>query len=187
LALWRHHQRRRFRPFALSLIAPGAGFLLWAQGDGKHRVHLTSAGVWFGAVAGASCGFATGNFHCRLLVWLLSAVTAGADGSGRQRVCGPELIWRDALWSCRLLPDCDAGGVAFAFAAGRPIYESDAARNAFLATARCDIPGAVKGGTIAEDLQLMRLLLDRALQPVRCVEGFEWLISSDAAVRIRSM
>jgi len=77
---WRHHQRRRFRPFALSLIAPGAGFLLWAQGDGEsiafhfdHRWRL----VWRRSGRLRGCGSPPANFPLPFVVWLLSAVTPG--------------------------------------------------------------------------------------------------------------
>ena len=139
---------------------------------------LASIAVWF----------ATGNVVLPIAVWLMTALAAsgfaslgGASGNPWPPA-GPVVLSLAAL--------ALVSGLAAAFVAGCRGLRRRGRLNAYLRSA--EMTGARTGvhltpaddGLSREDLQLMRLLLDRALQPVDTFEGFHWIDQfQTAAVR----
>lgn len=178
--------------FALGLIVPGGGFLLWA---GPHNPMQELAIGLFAAshlafLASVAIWFATGNVLLPIAVWLLAAL--GAAGCGATGWVGAgEGVWQSAT---HLVPLGAATAVALAWglavSAGRRGVRRRERLNVHLQSveARRSLASprsTPDGGELSpQDLQLMRLLLDRALQPVDAFEGFEWIDQfQTAAVR----
>jgi hypothetical protein len=174
------------RAFGLGLVVPGGGFLFWAGGDlASQAGHVALALLSLAAVAGAAgLWFATGNFLSPFAVWLLTALGAGAMGLAGH----PHGMWEAASGLVPLAATATLVGVGgIGLVHGRVGLARRRERNARLAERRPvePVPAAERPNELsAEDLQLMRLLLDRALQPVERFDGFEWLDQfQTAAVR----
>lgn len=173
--------RPSIEALALGLIVPGGGFLFWAGPGNPMQVlaiglFAVSLLVFLVAV---TIWFATGNVLLPLAVWLVAALCAAVSG-----VIG----WGEApvnIWplAAQVVPlgVVSALGLAYgtAFFAGRRGLRRRAQLNAYLRSAEAKIGPAGEAPDPAgdelsrEDLQLMRLLLDRALQPVEAFDGFE--------------
>lgn len=150
---------------ALGIIVPGAGFLQWAAGDQLlFAVGWVLAGLalFFAALI---LWFATGNLVAPIATWALLAAASAR----------PELFALDsgqvsAGWQFALAP-------ALAATAGILGW-----RKPQKAQARVIVPRATRVAAPAPDgdelsietLQRLRVLLDRALQPVERFDGFEW-------------
>ena len=162
------------KAFVLGLMVPGLGFLQWAVGDQV----LLACGLF---VAGLGLfgfalllWFATGNLIAPIATWVLLAMAAAR----------PNLVGLDgglvaAGWQFALVPVL--AGVLGAMAARKvkpslPISLIEVAADADLkATALFPASGSSSPDELSlEDLQRLRLLLDRALQPVERFDGFEW-------------
>jgi hypothetical protein len=151
--------------FALGLAFPGAGFLHWADG---------SQSVWAIALFVASLGafgaalvtwFATGNVVLPPLVWLAAAATATRPDLFMldDRLVRPD-TW--SLISVLLLSSLSARGV---------ISPRAAAASPKAALARLPaLPAPPRDEISLHDLRRLRLLADRALQPIEAFDGFEW-------------
>ena len=174
-----------WRAFGLGLIVPGGGFLAHADGQSWHGlahvgVFITAATVF---VAAVFCWVATGNALAPPLAWLLLALAAAAMDHGD---VGLDVGRTVAL---TVVVAFVAGGlVAFdrrARAAGRRREANRYLAEAGKETAVRFGSGTAPGGEFTpRDLALMRFLLDRALQPVKAFDGFEWLDQfQTAAVR----
>jgi hypothetical protein len=154
-----------YKAALLGLSFPGAGFLHWTFGDQL----LLSLGLFAGSLcmfgAALVLWFATGNVIAPVACWIGLAVLAGrADFVG--------LIGGDAVnsWSWLIAPAFIAAAFTTWF---RPI------RPHMLTLPACPLPGARvekedRPALSTENCQRLRLLLDRALQPVDRFEGFEW-------------
>ena len=143
---------------ALGLMAPGAGFPLGAAMAGSIALFALAVGVWF----------ATGNVLLPPMVWLGAAMMATAAPAPTQRLAVPGLIALSGvavwLWQRHAL---------------RRGQFQRARLNAYLAS--CPALSHPAQPTTAPpadaltsaDLARLRLLLDRALQPVEAFDGFE--------------
>ena len=153
----------------LGLVAPGAGFLLWA-GPGADQAMAIALAV--GSVllflAALVAWFGTGNVLLPPLAWCLSAVGAAIAGPG---ILDQEIVWPQAPWAVPMtLAFSFVGAAVLARRRRRRPERAVPAWAPPAATARRDPPTELS----LEDCQRIRLLLDRALQPVDSFEGFEW-------------
>lgn len=155
------------RPMLLGMTFPGAGFLHWATAN-QVMLAAVLCGVSLGAFLGALLlWFATGNVIAPVLAWAGAAFLASAparfglaDTPGDTAL--PWLIGPAVLMACLLawlMPGKQAG-------CAKP------------STARCPAitrePIAIPDELSPDMMRRMRLLLDRALQPARRFDGFEW-------------
>ncbi len=161
---------------ALGLILPGGGVLLWA-GPGAPMPVLAIAlfaGSLLVFAMAIAIWFATGNVLLPIAAWLGLAVAAAAwDGP-------PEGAWQGAAF---LVPSSALSGLVLAWLgsclAARHGVRRRARLNAFLGSSQPvqismpDPSDCGDGELSREDLRLLRLVLDRALQPVGAFEGFE--------------
>ena len=150
----------------LGAALPGFGFLHWATGV---QILLAAGCIGVGLLAfGAALlgWFATGNVLAPLMVWMFLAWAAGR----------PELTGLDS--------EQVASGWQFAVAptlwmtVGLAWLKPERAASSIHADPAADRSSVVPPERPKElswdDLQRLRLLLDRALQPVERFEGFEW-------------
>lgn len=154
------------RAFLVGLSMPGAGFLQWAAGDqAMFAVLCFASGLCAFGIAGI-LWFATGNLLAPVTTWIAVAWLAGQP----ERVA----LGADASihhWHLLVAP-LVLSGLALAWlradraSVSRPVY---------VARMRSVAERSTPAGELApEDLQRLRLLLDRALQPEDRFEGFEW-------------
>ncbi len=155
----------RLAAAGLGLVFPGAGFLHWATGGQAIGAFLFTMLAMAAFGAATAKWFATGNAVLPPLVWLAAAGLAA---------------WPDAL-------GLDAGLVqpAAGLAIPVPLLAALAATLAIRprASATSPIPALAPAGVrlrpsgeevSLDDLCRLRLLADRALQPVDRFDGFEW-------------
>lgn len=178
------------RAFALGLVVPGGGFWVYAAGDALSMVEhvglalltlpifLLALFAWFGS----------GNVMAPVVVWLGSALAAGAMGH--------DLTWSSAtLFVPGLVV---VGGVSRFFLRRRTLAAAQARRerrNAFLTNSRAVATPTASASSLplveelsTDDLAAMRFLLDRALQPISDFNGFEWIEQfQTSAVRYQVM
>lgn len=183
LALFTHDDK--MHAFALGLMGPGFGFLMWATpGTPSFAPHLALWIAGMAAFAGAVVfWFATGAIVAPILIWLAEAVLAANCGDGR--------AWPTAVWitPVGIIAALDVA-LVLAVASGQRAKAERRRANAYLAGCRCE-PSPVSpppaGELSRDDLRRMRLLLDRALQPIDDFEGFEWIDQfQTAAIRYQS-
>ena len=157
---------------ALGLIAPGAGFLNWSM-HGSPLPEILAA-AWAAAFVMALVKwFATGNVVAPALVWITSPFAAASLGWLEHATAAPGTLWLVPAGAGLLIASWLAY-VAFAGLLARSRAKKTAAVCA--TTPVPDAPSASEPNELTqEDLQLMRLVLDRALQPVDRFEGFEWV------------
>lgn len=149
-------------PALLGLMFPGAGFLHWAAGDqlalavvlflGGLGLFMTALVLWF----------ATGNVIAPLLTWVILAALSST----------PDLFALSSTevasgWPLLFAPLVTAG---LGFALLRPSKPAHAPS----ITALPELKNSDATELSLEDLQRLRLLLDRALQPAEKFDGFEW-------------
>lgn len=174
---------------ALGLAFPGGGFLAWAQPETSAIpigfVLCASSGVLFLVTLGL--WFATGNVVMPAIVWLGAALVTS----------GMTFLWPETFATRALPPTIKwlpmAVLAAFAGAAYLLALRGHRRRqwhNQFIATtlpapvALPAEPQARREEISLDDLRRMRLVLDRALQPVDRFDGFEWIDQfQTAAVR----
>lgn len=177
----------RWQIFGLGIILPGGGFLAYADlGTAHAAVHFAWFALTFVSfVAALLVWFATGNVLAPPFVWLSAAVLAVAMNHNE--------IQQSAIWSvpagtiAMILPT-----VAIVFLRRRYAARRRQEANKYLAEIGRQtafefrpVQNVTIGAELSEcDLKLMRLLLDRALQPVENFDGFEWIDQfQTAAVR----
>lgn len=157
------------RATGLGLIAPGAGFLVWAGpgGDGAIAIAL-AAGSCLIFVAALAIWFATGNVLLPPIAWGVAVAGAATGGFG---LLDPaeQAAWPHAPDIVLLAVAALTAGMLFAASRRRRTKPALADWSA-PASSRPDASGELG----CEDLERIRLLLDRALQPVGEFEGFEW-------------
>lgn len=151
--------------FALGLAFPGAGFLHWSDGgQGVWAIVLAiiSLGM-FGAALAA--WFATGNVVLPPMVWFAAAATATRPDLFLldDRLVQPDTAF---LIPALLLASLSARSMISPQAVAPPPRPALAALPALPTTSRDEIS--------LDDLSRLRLLADRALQPVEAFDGFEW-------------
>ncbi len=161
----------------LGLIAPGGGFILWAGGDaGSASLHFALALGSVGAVAaGLLAWFATGAILAPFLIWVLTAALA--------TLMAPAHVGHDLRPNAEfLVPASVAAGWAAALGASVLSARAGARRrderNRAIAIAApppaWPAPREERLQELsADELELMRFVLDRALQPLDAFEGFE--------------
>lgn len=150
---------------ALGVMAPGVGFLQWAAGDQfVFAAGWTSAGLvlFFAALI---VWFATGNLVAPIATWALLAVASAR----------PELFALDSGqvsggWQFVLVPALAATASIIGWRRPRKTQTSTSIPKAIRVPASA--PGCDE--LSLETLQRLRVLLDRALQPVERFDGFEW-------------
>jgi len=169
-----------WQAFGLGLMVPGGGFFAHADASTTHGlVHLGTGLMAVAAfVFGLMLWFATGNVIAPPALWLLFAALAAlmdhgeishhAAGAVPLGVAGMAVFVLLLMWAQRTR-----------YAARR----RDA--NRYLQHAALHPEPAGRDRELsAQDVKLMRFLLDRALQPVETFDGFEWLDQfQTAAVR----
>jgi len=167
--------------FAMGLMIPGGGFLLAAGPENTaqaHAVFLYVMSVGFFAIA-LFLWFATGNVLAPILVWLSTAFGASVYfwGHGEN-----QQIWNFAFNGLPLLILTLIIFLgACLFVAGRQGLKQREVLNSYLRSSEIvtlvdnDTSQVQDDELTLEELQLQRLLLDRALQPVEDFNGFEWL------------
>lgn len=151
----------------LGAALPGAGFLHWSAGD---QIFLAAGCIGTGLLAfGAALlvWFATGNVLAPLVAWMLLAWVAGRPElvglDSEQVASGWQFGVAPTLWMIAGLTWIKPEGSA------SPSHAGPAADRS-LAVPPPESPEELSW----DDLQRLRLLLDRALQPVEQFEGFEW-------------
>jgi hypothetical protein len=161
--------------FALGLAFPGAGFLHWA-GDGQGVWALTLFVACLGLFGAAlAAWFATGNVVLPPLVWLAAAVAATR----------PDWLMLDAHatqpGAAMLIPAMLLSSL-LARTMIRPRAIPAPPKPALVPLPA--LPVSQRDEIALDDLRRLRLLLDRALQPVEAFDGFEWRdLFQTAAVR----
>ena len=156
--------------FALGLTAPGVGFLQWAAyGSDTQLWAILLAIAGFGLFCAAGIAwFATGNVLLIPLVWLGAALLSARPAwFGLDRA--DEAIWQSAgFWLPPMLPV-----IAWLILALFHRRKAAVAQPAAIPRPAA-VAAAVRDEIAPDDLCRLRLLLDRALQPVEAFEGFEW-------------
>ncbi len=151
-----------FVPALLGTMFPGAGFLHWAAGDQfaiATVLFLAGLGLFMMALV---LWFATGNLIAPLLIWTILAAVSSAPNlfslSSTQAASG---------WPSLLAPFAVIG---LGLAVLHPIKPPRAQSVVVLPEPKNSDAAELS----LEELQRLRLLLDRALQPVERFDGFEW-------------
>jgi hypothetical protein len=150
----------------IGVSLPGGGFLNWASGDQSLLASaLFAAGLCTFAFA-LLLWFGTGNVIAPAMAWAALAWLAGR----------PESLWLDGDlvsqgWQFIPAPVL-ATALAVAFALPRRLQRETGAQSQGGYTAAAPAPPADE--MPLETLQRLRLLLDRALQPIERFDGFEW-------------
>ncbi len=176
--------------FGLGLIVPGGGFLAYAAG-GPFRIleHVGLAVLTFVLfLVALFAWFGSGNILAPPVIWLGSALVAGAMGHHE--------TWPFAIV---FVPGLVVVGTATGlFLERRNLMAARARRerrNAFLSDSRAVATPMDRATSLpvveelsTEDLAAMRFLLDRGLQPVAEFNGFDWIEQfQTSAVRYQVM
>jgi hypothetical protein len=151
--------------FALGLAFPGAGFLHWADGSQSAwaiALCVMSLGMFGAALA---TWFATGNVVLPPLLWLAAAAAATRPD---WFMLDDRLVQSHAgfLVPALLISSLAARGLI------RPCAPAAPPKPAL--TRLPALPMSPRDEISLDDLKRLRLLTDRALQPVEAFEGFEW-------------
>lgn len=168
------------KAFALGLLAPGAGMLFWAGSENPSQLlAVLSALIICGFFAASIVVWiGTGNILLPPIVWIGGALIA-AVCNGVLAENNPGFIWRIAHL---VIPVVLLAVFAVGFAGNSYARKSAMAKrekiNEVIRVAKVQpaIPNKPAQQELSiEDLQRMRLILDRALQPIDSFEGFEWI------------
>jgi hypothetical protein len=156
------------RSFGLGLMVPGGGFLLWATGETSHvLIHAGLAAATLVAFAGTlALWFGTGNAVAPFALWLISAGAAAAMSHSEPWEAAPIAV------ILLVLSGFMTAGIAVFIAA---LWGSSKRRQANTLLLQPDEPRvqAPRPELGASDVALLRLLLDRALQPLDRFDGFD--------------
>ena len=169
-----------------SLVFPGTGFLSgWNFEAATVNLDLILCGLSLGLLGFAGfLWFATGNIILPPFLWLIIALISGGWQLGKSSTAFDPIITGTAFATGPII-------VALIWGYQQHCLHRGQARrdklNQSLATIVLDGPrqnSAHRDELTLSELQHMRLLLDRALQPLNEYEGFEWLDQfQTAAVR----
>jgi hypothetical protein len=178
--------RSSIQALALGLMVPGGGFLAWADPDNPQALWAIGLGAAtvVAFVMALVIWFATGNLLLPLATWSGAALAAAAAGPLVLNRAGVG-AWHDAIdwlpFGLVLLLVSASGTAVVAH------YRNLRARNRLDERLTRAAPATVappRDEIDLHQLQQMRLLLDRALQPVDRFDGFEWIDQfQTAAVR----
>jgi Linalool dehydratase/isomerase len=172
-----------WQAFAFGLVVPGGGFAYWAGpeflGDSQ-AIGLAMAAVVVFATS-IVLWFSTGNALLPPAVLIVLAAVSSQMGRW-QSIPAPPVVWSIDLTNLAAdLAIVIATSLALSLGAQHASRKKRAEVNSYLATIPpSQIADATSSVCIAdelsiEDLQLMRLIFDRALQPIENFEGFEWV------------
>ncbi len=156
--------------FGLGLIMPGGGFLLWVTGEGFHFASHIALFITalLAFVASLVLWFATGNALLPPIAWIGNTLAAALMAHDAQ--------WDGARWWVPLTAITLFTLLfltnAIQTARGKT---KRASRNEILRNAKPTFSLAKLQELTLEDVQLLRSLLDRALQPLPEFSGFEHL------------
>ncbi len=154
------------RAFALGLVFPGAGFLHWA-GDGQYLVAMVAvASALLLFALALLTWFATGSVLLPPLAWIGAAIAAAHPAW-----FGLQTNSVAPLWSMILPLGLPAAGTMVMATMQLRRRAGRAAREPALQPA---VPMALRDEIALDDLKRLRVLFDRALQPVERFDGFEW-------------
>ncbi len=155
--------------FGLGLMTPGAGFAAPMLAAGEFQpvavVLVLASMLSFGGAL--LLWFGTGNVLAPLLTWLAAAIVA-ASTSNADPVATSADAGAILLGVAAIMPGAMIAGAAVARGRAR------AAPPASPAVTPPAIAAPISDELDVPTLQLMRMLLDRALQPVKTFDGFEW-------------
>ena len=182
LAIWLVHasERADVHALALGLAMPGGGFLAWAAPDTSSLPPGVAPAIASAALFLAALGlwFATGNVVLPAIVWLGSAIAAAgtiwvspgplAASGSRPLIIGLPVAMLAVLGVATVL-------IALAARRRRRRHERFMITTAPWCPARSIGSHAPRDEIALDDLRRLRLLLDRALQPVDRFDGFEWI------------
>jgi len=180
--------RSELQALALGLMVPGGGFLAWADPGNPQALWAIglTAGSIVAFVAALAIWFATGNVLLPVAAWFGTALAAAT--AKPLLVNQPDVdAWPVAITGVPLglvLLLVSASGTAMAaHYRNLRIRKRLGERLAQAAPATATVAPACDE-IDSRQLQQMRLLLDRALQPVDRFDGFEWIDQfQTAAVR----
>ena len=174
--------------FSLGLMMPGGGFLLWAHP--ANALQMVALGLFGMSVLSFLFAlviwFATGNAILPFLLWFAAAVGSAWFPAGGEDAA----VWQTAvpIVPIGLLIGLVIAG-AWSWWAWRRGVRHRTNLNLHLGRIRVTqetlpTPATKAAELGSDDLKLLRLLLDRALQPVETFHGFEWIDQfQTAAVR----
>ena len=160
-------QTTAIKALTLGLIAPGLGFLSWSGPSVAYSFALilfASTLALFGMAL--ILWFATGNVLLAPAVWLGAAGIAGMIAPPTSDLSSAAA---HAAFAAGAMGALISAGFVLSRRAQHPSRAQPTDRPRPFAT-----PTEHYGGPELCDLQLTRLLLDRALQPVDSFNGFEW-------------
>jgi hypothetical protein len=178
--------RSELQALALGLMVPGGGFLAWADPGNPQALWAIglAAGSVVAFVTALAIWFATGNVLLPVAAWFGTALAAAA--AKPLLLNQPDVgAWPVAIdWiplGLVLLLVSASGTAAAAHYRNLRIRKRLGER---LASATPATAALARDEIDSRQLQQMRLLLDRALQPVDRFDGFEWIDQfQTAAVR----
>jgi hypothetical protein len=156
------------RSLGLGIMAPGAGFILWIAGDPVHAlIHAAlAAAVMASFVAALIVWFATGNVIAPIMVWAMAAIAAAAMNHEEQ--------WQDAPWAVTAAIMLLASAAAALMFLRRRMGLSGRRRDNVVLRQHVRLVETPEAAELtADDIALLRLLLDRALQPLDAFDGFD--------------
>lgn len=173
----------RMKALGLGLMFPGGGFLAWI--DWTNSAFALPCALALGSLALFTMALivwvGTGNVLAPPLVWIGAAVMSALfggdwDASGQGVYAGAML----SAWLAPGLAAMIAGGLGSALMRARRRRRARARSDALVtdeASRQANVVVAARSARTElslDDLRRMRLVLDRALQPVERFEGFEW-------------
>ena len=178
-------KRPDIEALALGIAFPGAGFLTWTMPDGSASGFALAlcAGSVVLVLAALVLWFASGNVVLPVVVWVGAAVAASSLAAPPPAAVAAHpppsfLAWIPAALLVGL---ASAAGLAALTARCRAARR---ARFEVRSSAPPAAPQPARREIGLDDLRRLRLLLDRALQPVERFDGFEWVDQfQTAAVR----
>jgi len=172
--------------FGHSLVLPGSGFLGgWPLESGLIHIDFSLFLISLGLLGAAGfLWFATGNVILPPLMWLVIAFTSAQSQTHKT---SPEFDPWVTLMAFGVGPVLIASLSAYRFVDLKRAQARRVRLNQSLASTSIKIASSgqdQRDELSLSELQHMRLLLDRAMQPVDEFEGFEWLDQfQTAAVR----
>ena len=177
LLLQQYSVSQGVQAFATGLMAPGAGLLYWANPAGAGYltfVALAAVSVFVYAV-GMVLWFATGNMIAPILAWA-GAALAAAWAPGLLSAELMALPWPAAVATLRIAIPL-ALVIAFLLKVERSTKQAQSFQREKAEVQIVQPSAATRTNSelSLSDVQKMRALLDRSLQPVEEFKGFDWI------------
>jgi hypothetical protein len=172
-AIQQYADSQRLQAMATGFMLPGAGFLYWASPTVSTWLAMLALAAL--SVAGFAVAmvlwFATGNIVAPVAVWLGSAVAAAFVPVFSANALPWTIVVEVLRFGVPIM-------ILMAFVSKAERAEKQArqiARKTTIAPVACSPSAPVADELSLQDLQKMRALLDRALQPVDEFNGFDWI------------